>query len=177
MKHIYYSLTISLLVGLCTISCETKEKEQPQTSTIKGQLVSHSSCKSSLKSTPEVDTSPDSLSCIEYTFNNETKTLIINHTNAAFNCCPDSLYCTVTVKGDTLLIQEFEQSSLCSCNCLYDLTIEVDSLDVKAYHMVFIEPYVRDEAQLIVDMDLTQSYHGTYCITRKFYPWGMESGN
>jgi hypothetical protein len=56
--------------------------------------------------------------------------LTLKHVDAGFSCCPDSLYCNIGLKGDTILIQEFEKTAVCKCNCLYDLDIEINGVDI-----------------------------------------------
>jgi hypothetical protein len=102
--------------------------------------------------------------------------LTVKHINAGFNCCPDSLYCKVDLEGDTILIQELENSTLCHCNCLYDLVIEIKGIDLKKYHVKFIEPYVADQNKLLFEIDLTEDSTGSYCVTRQQYPWGINDG-
>jgi len=114
-------------------------------------------------------------SCSEYLFDKENNKLTLKHINAGFNCCPDSLYCIVELKSDTILIQEFEKSAPCRCNCLYDLDIEIGSVDLKKYQIKFIEPYVADHNELLFEIDLTKNSTGSYCVTRKQYPWGVNS--
>jgi hypothetical protein len=176
MKPIIYSLFIISLFGLIIISCE-KNNDNDKKLIITGQLISNSTCKNDLKSSSQVVATPDNLTCVEYSFDKEKSKLTIKHINSGFNCCPDSLYCKVKLKGDTIMIQEFEKSALCKCNCLYDLDIEVNSVEMKNYQIKFIEPYVGEQTKLIFDIDLTKDSNGTFCVTRNQYPWGMNSLN
>jgi len=176
MKTIIYSLLIVSLFGLLVISCEKNNDNNSQL-TITGQLISNSTCKNDLKSTSQIITISDSLSCVEYSFDKGKNKLTLNHINAGFNCCPDSLYCKVELKGDTIQIQEFERTAQCLCNCLYDLDIEIYGVDLRKYRIKFIEPYVSDQNKLIFDIDLVNNKDGSYCVIRKQYPWGMDSIN
>ncbi|MBN2484471.1 MAG: hypothetical protein JXB34_00720 [Bacteroidales bacterium] len=174
MRKIIYSLLTVSLIGLLIISCENKDDNDKQL-VITGQLISNSSCKNDLKSGYQVVETPDSLSCVEYSFDSEANKLILKHINAGFNCCPDSLYCKIELKGDTIEIQEFEKTPQCHCNCLYDLNIDINGVELKKYQIKFVEPYVSEQNKLVFEIDLTKDANGTYCVTRKQYPWGMDS--
>lgn len=142
-----------------------------------GKLINNSTCKNELKLESYEPTIPDSLSCIEYNFNNAANTLKIKHINAGFNCCPDSLYVQSALEGNVITIQEYESNALCDCNCLYDLDIELNGIEAKEYQIVFIEPYAADQQEIIVDIDLSINIEGDFCVTRKYYPWGINSMN
>jgi hypothetical protein len=117
---------------------------------------------------------PDSISVVEYTFNPVRNLLTLKHINAGFNCCPDSIYCTITVRGNTILIEEFEKAALCHCNCLYDLEIEINGVEAKKYDLKFIEPYIGDQEEIVFEIDLGKAMNGSYEVNRKQYPWGMS---
>lgn len=177
MKIIINSLWIILLFGLMTISCEKKGENDNEQLIITGQLISNSACKNGLKSGHQPIETPDSLSCVEYSFEEESNKLTLKHINAGFNCCPDSLYCDVRLNGDTILIQEFEKKAECRCNCLYDMVIEINGVDITNYQVKFIEPYIAEQDKLVFEIDLTKDQAGSFCVTRKKYPWGVESLN
>ncbi|MFA5420089.1 MAG: hypothetical protein WC341_16675, partial [Bacteroidales bacterium] len=63
------------------------------------------------------------------------------------------------------------KSTLCKCNCLYDLDIEINGIDAKIYQVEFIEPYSDEQEKIIFELDLTMEKEGSYCVTRKQYPW------
>ena len=145
--------------------------DKEQESTLSGNLVNHSDCKT-FKSYI-IPNTPDTLSCINYSFEPSNNKLILNHINAGFNCCPGSLYCDIRLNKDTIIIQEFEKEALCDCDCLYDLEIELNDVLSKVYYLRIIEPYARDEEMLFFQLDLEYQNQGSYCVTRKRYPWGM----
>jgi hypothetical protein len=174
MKTTTNTIVIFLFAGLFIISCEN-EKTGSQQLKITGNLVNNSACKNELKSNSGLFDTPDSLSCIEYSFDDLNNKLTIKHINAGFNCCPDSLYCNVSLSNDTVIIEEFEASALCNCDCLYDLDMELDGVIPQKYHIRFIEPYAQDQEKLIFDIDLTKVKEESFCVTRKGYPWGMNS--
>jgi len=169
MKTIIYSIFAGVAILLLVISCEN-EKENAKQLVLSGKILSHSDCKD-LKSDLVFFTT-DSLSCAEYSFDSSTNKLFIKHINAGFNCCPDSLYCNVTVSNDTIIIQEFESKQQCNCNCLYDLDIVIYGVDSRNYQIKFIEPYSGNQEQIIFAVDFSAQKEGSYCVIRNSYPWG-----
>jgi hypothetical protein len=98
---------------------------------------------------------------------------MLKHINAGFNCCPDSLSCDVALHGDTIIISEFEKSSLCHCNCLFDVDIEVNNIQKQNYQIRLIEPYAGKQAGIIFGMNLLTEQEGSFCVSRTQYPWGI----
>ncbi|PIF04982.1 MAG: hypothetical protein CSA36_08870, partial [Draconibacterium sp.] len=144
---------------------------------ISGKITNSPACKDSRKSADKIDNVtciPDTLSCVEYSFDEEQSKLTLKHINSGFNCCPDSLLCKVKLAGDTILIKEFEKSTLCRCICLYDLDIEILGVTPKKYKIMFVEPYVWEMDEIIFEVDLTKNVVGKYCVVRKEYPWGIS---
>ena len=117
----------------------------------------------------------DSLSCIEYTYNSESKTLILKHINAGYNCCPGKISFDATFSNDTLIIEESETSSLCNCNCLYDLEMEFKNFTDQNFQIKIIEPYLGNCEEINFRIDLKSDKNGEWCSVRKSYPWGMNS--
>ena len=176
MKKVIYSLLVGSLIGLTIVSCEKKSNDDKQ-GAISGRLISNTTCKSDYRYSAPVDETPDSISCVEYSFDNETHKLTLKHINAGFNCCADSLYCKIELKGDTILVREFEKSAQCDCNCLYDLDIEIDGVDMKKYQVKFVEPYGSKQNKIEFEMDLNNAANGSFSVVRKRYPWGTYSVN
>jgi hypothetical protein len=172
MKPVMYSLLIFSLIAIIVFGCEKNNENNPEN--ISGKLVDNSECKFDLKASSEAMVTPDSLSCMEYSFDKENSKLTMKHINAGFNCCPGNLSCDVSLKGDTIVMKESEESFLCDCNCLYDLDIEVDGVAEKAYWIKVDEPYAGDQEKLVFEVNLAQHATGSYCVTRKMYPWGMN---
>lgn len=170
MRTLIFILAIAVSF-LLVASCENNENIENQP-TLTGKLISNTTCKL-LKSATNADYFSDTLSCIEYAFDSKTSLLAIRHINAGFNCCPDSLFCDVSINNNSIVIQEFENKALCKCNCLYDLNIELTGVEAKKYQVIFIEPYSGEGEKINFDMDLTKNNAGTYCVTRKHYPWGI----
>lgn len=180
MKKVVYSLLVVTFIGLNIVCCEEKGNDGNQGNgdiqeVISGQLISNSPCKGSIKVDAPADEVPDSISRVDYSYDDETRRLTLKHINAGFNCCPDSLYCEIELKGDTIMIEEFEEAALCNCNCVYDLEIEVDSVEMKKYQVKFVEPYAGEQDKLVFGIDLAAAANGSYSVIRKSYPWGMYS--
>jgi hypothetical protein len=153
--------------------CCTKDKSAQLH--VSGFLVSHTECKKGLDSTTQATTIADSLSCIAYSFNDLTNKLILIHINAGFNCCIDRMYCTIIVRNDSVIIQEFEESQNCKCNCLYDLDIVINGVESKKYKFRFIEPYCGEQKKIIFGLDLANHKQGLICFARKQYPWSASN--
>jgi hypothetical protein len=169
MKRIFYSILVMMMISMLLFSCD-HEKDGNDPLIFSGKLISHSACKSS-KSDSIFMIAPDSISCVKFSYDSTSKKLSIQHINAGFNCCPDSLYCHVTINNDTIFIQEFESQFLCDCDCLYDLNIEVEGVEAKPYQLKFIEPYCGDQEQILFGADFSTAAEGSYCVTRTQYPW------
>jgi hypothetical protein len=138
-----------------------------------GKLISHSPCKNEKLADIATDI-PDTQSCINYSFDVTAGKLYIAHINAGFNCCPESLYCTISIENDTLIIEEHEEMGLCNCDCLFDLEIEINEIGAGKYPVKIIEPYSYDQEKLDFTIDLAVDPAGSYCVTRNQYPWGQS---
>jgi hypothetical protein len=170
MKMIISSVLTGVVIALLAFSCE-HEKDNNNLQGLTGKLINNSDCKN-LKPVTIIDTIPDSLSCVDYSYEPSNHKLLIKHINAGFNCCPDGLYCNATLSNDTIIIQEFENDQLCNCECLFDLEIEITGVTPEEYLIKFIEPYCGDQEQIIFEVDLISEFEGSYCVTRNQYPWG-----
>jgi hypothetical protein len=170
MNPIKYSFIPVIITFLLVLSCE-KEKTTNIEPGNSGKLSHVSDCKSLKSATDSIEIA-DSLSCIEYNYNDTSKFLLLKHINAGFNCCPDSIYCDIRIVGDSVIIREFELSAGCRCNCLYDLEYEIQGISKKKYQVLLIEPYLADQDKLEVEIDLSDSNKGSICVKRKGYPWG-----
>ncbi|MBN2482267.1 MAG: hypothetical protein JXB19_11025 [Bacteroidales bacterium] len=173
MKAANYSILLFFFIGFLLSGCE--KEISPRSVDLTGQVVSHTTCKYGLKSISGTEIFPDSLTCVHYSFDSAIKKLAIKHINGGFNCCPESLYCDVSLRNDTIIIQEFEAAALCNCNCLFDLDIELFGVNSKKYQIRFIEPYAGNQLEINFEVDLTNEHEGSFCVTRKQYPWGIYS--
>ncbi|MBN1416920.1 MAG: hypothetical protein JW973_17620 [Bacteroidales bacterium] len=115
----------------------------------------------------------DTMSCIQYSYDPENQSLLLQHINAGFNCCPGRTYFHCHYAGDTLIIYENETSAACDCNCLFDLEYQISDIALKKYHVILMEPYAEDKEKIQFEMDLISSNSGSKCVIRKGYPWGQ----
>ena len=173
MKTRIHPIPGMLILVILFIGCQKETRTDPD---ITGRLVHYTSCKYFLKSAETIQVA-DSLSCIEYAFDPSRNVLAIRHINAGFNCCPGYLYCTIQLQDDTILVREHEAAALCRCNCLYDLDMEISGLEPGTYQVKFVEPYLGDQEPLIFGIDLQEHVNGSFCVTRKHYPWGVTSSS
>ena len=171
MKAKVIFILIVLTVIIFFDGCE-KEKENQTSTDFSGKLTSYSACKNFKSTQTEFDT-PDTLCCVDYSFDASANKLIINHINSGFNCCPEILYCTIALKSDTIIIQEDEKEAGCNCLCLFDLDMEITGVESKKYQVKLIEPYTGDQEKLEFEMDLIKDKSGSVCVVRKNYPWGV----
>jgi hypothetical protein len=156
---------LGLVMAIAAGSCERQDDPGPLSISVSSDM----ECKngSSLKSN---DPAPE-LSCIRYSYDGDS-ILVIQHLNAAFNCCPEGFAIDIEVIGDSLIIREDDEKQLCKCNCLYDLEIRVRNLPADQYHIRIVEPYVSAAGnRLIFDLDLKNEPDGEFCVTRAADWW------
>ncbi len=170
MKTKLSCIILALTAGMLLHQCE---KEKHTETTLSGKLVKASDCKDFLKSALVSETIADTLSCIHYAYDAEKQKLTVKHVNTGFNCCPGELSCSFSMIGDTIVIKESEQGALCHCNCLFDMDMEITGVEARKYHMKVIEPYAMYLEKLVFEADLAQEPEGSFCVTRKSYPWGV----
>jgi len=165
MKRILSFLFLLGLIFMCT-----SESENPTEMKLAIRLLGTPQC-IHLKSDENRSETPDSQSCVEFAFDRDARKLMLKHLNAGFNCCPESLWCTVVFRKDTILVQEFEKHTGCKCNCLYDLDMEVEGVEPGKYQVQLIEPYLGTQQPLIFSIDLLTKKQGSFCVSRTNYPW------
>ncbi|MDP3644828.1 MAG: hypothetical protein Q8S54_16795 [Bacteroidota bacterium] len=164
-------LSILFLLGLF-FSC-TSESENQTEMELTIRINGNPQC-NGLKSAGAMLQTPPSQSCIEFAFDQYNRKLILKHLNAGFNCCPESLWCTVIYRNDTIIIQEFEKHLGCKCNCLYDLDIEIEGVEPGKYNLRIIEPYLGSQQALVNLLDLRSQKQGSFCASRSIYPWSKS---
>lgn len=158
-----------LIVSLFAISC-TKDTSNPQFLSLPGKIVYKTPCKSLLKSSTQTNIKSNQ-SCVEYDYNEISKTLTLKHINAGFNCSPDSIWCITSSNNNILLIEEKEKWHGVRCLCLYDITIMIGSVEKQNYFVRFDEPYSETQAKLEFDIDLISSPSGSFCVNRYSGAW------
>ena len=175
MKTLISTILATLLISIVLTSCNlnNEDNDKPVQGKITGTLINTSDCLFQ-KSAHTDDETPDTLSCVYFNFDKKNEKLTLSHKNAAFNCCPGELSTTFSLSGDTLIIEEAEETSGCNCNCLFDLDMKIEGIISKTYVIKFVEPYIGDHPVIIFDIDLTSEQQGSFCLTRKFYPYGLS---
>ncbi|MDP3180538.1 MAG: hypothetical protein Q8M67_01845 [Bacteroidota bacterium] len=166
MKSFLYFLFLSVMIFSCS-----SENENPKELDLTIRLLGNPQCVY-LKSSSELSEIPELQSCIEYAYDHDADKLMLKHIHAGFNCCPESLGCTVLFRNDTIIIEEFEKQMGCKCNCLYDLDLEVAGVEPGKYYIRIIEPYISNQQPLIGLLDLRSKKQGSFCVSRSIYPWG-----
>lgn len=170
MKLTICKLLIAFILSITFYSCK-HESENPKDLNLTIKLLGNPQC-IGLKSAVITAEIPRSQSCLEFSFDQTSSKLSLKHLNAGFNCCPESLSCTVTYRNDSIIIQEIEKHMGCKCNCLYNLDIEVDGVESGKYQLRIIEPYAGNQDKLGFELDLRTKKQGSFCVSRKQYPWG-----
>lgn len=162
---------IILLIGsvMLIISCDREPAGNP-TINFSGS----SACKDlGLKSGADHAEDQD---CIHYTWVSGD-TLKITHFNAGFNCCPEGFHTELKVSGDTLEISESENSSLCDCNCLFDLRYELTGINKDTWWIRILEQYAEQpgDEKILFKAELSKLTEGEFCVTRTKYPWRWQT--
>lgn len=140
-----------------------------------GELIKHSDCKSFLAVQNSMPNSSRTSGeeCLEY-FYDGLGHLALKHINAGFNCCPGTMSADIFILTSEIIIKEKEASSLCSCNCLYDVDYEFANIKPGLYRISVKGPYQPpDEPPLESVVTLKGPVSGTFCVPRKKYPWGL----
>lgn len=168
-RQLFLSYMLFLLLIFAGACSTEPENSGPENLTI--EILGKPQCNHSNLADFHAQT-PASQSCLEYAFDKDNGKLILRHLNAAFNCCPDSLWCKVILKNDTIIIQEFEKNKGCKCDCLYDLDLEVRGIESGKYQVQLIEPYAEGQDEICFKMDLLNRKQGSHCVQRTKYPYG-----
>ncbi len=162
-----------VIFGLFIILCSCESLKYP----ISAYVSQVSDCKNSesfnVQGLVSREPVPDTLSCVQYSYDKDKQTLMLQHINAGFNCCPKKIKCEIKTINDTIELKAIEEEAMCDCNCLYDITFTISDLPPGKYVLKFIEPYVGNSEKLIFNVDLNKLYVGEFCFARKSYPWGM----
>jgi len=134
-----------------------------------GSLIGNTGC---LTSTGSENQPPSDQDCFEYSYDGNG-TLFITHFNSGFNCCPETLSAEIDIVDAVITISEYEASSLCDCECLFNLNYEISDLPSGDYTIKFIEPYRHENDPILEGTINTETMPSdTICVLRTFYPWG-----
>jgi len=141
-------------------------------SSVSGELVSHSDC---LNSTSGGDRSSvvdadSAYEIIRYKYNDGV--LRLTHENSVFNCCPGEISATVSIENSIIAIKEKEKSAECSCMCLYRLDYKIDGLTPSVYNFAIFSKYIPEhDNKIIITIDLLKNPQGVFYFQRDTYPW------
>lgn len=174
MKRLVCAVLIAAVLSCLVSACADDE-----TAGVDGIVISltaHTGCKSGVKSGDGEREISSGTSCIDYSYSPDTWKLTLTHINAGFNCCPESLFCHITLQKDTIVIEEKEKSALCKCDCLYDLDMVVTGLPPGVYHIRISEPYLNGQHPIAFQADLKAAPEGRFCVARDKYPWEIQKG-
>lgn len=161
---LFWLLGLSLLI----IRCDREPSVTPSIN-----FVGSTDCKSlGLKSINDQSSDKD---CIQYRWVTGDS-LIIKHINAAFNCCPLGFITELKVSGDTLIVTEKENSSMCDCSCLFDLNYNLAGITRDTWWIRIDEQYVQQPGaeKILFKAEFSKVPEGEFCVTRTGYPWGTK---
>ena len=164
-----------LTAGLLFLTCSDKGND-PEPGQPAGVLLSSSECGGYEESisTMAALNYDDTLTCVDYIYSNNKLTIV--HYNTSFNCCP-VISGNVAFRGDTIVLNEIESFDIggkCRCLCLFDVTFEITNLPVNEYVIAVNENYKdENEEPIIFTINLGDDFSSQYCVTRKYYPWGV----
>ncbi|MBT3242798.1 MAG: hypothetical protein HN352_06580 [Bacteroidetes bacterium] len=167
MKHNIPIFLIFLIAFISLIAaCDKEDTVQPDPYvSIETDLM----CNSEFGS--KTDEPGPGQSCVWWEYDGDS-TLLLQHFNAGFNCCPEEILLSLDFIGDTIVVTERDSMQLCRCNCLYNLDITVHHVKPKKYVVQMLEPFVKDpKSPLIFNIDLVNQKSGKVCDDRDYYPW------
>lgn len=163
MKTVLFILSLIISIGLF-YSCEEEEQKQESTE-LSAKILSSGECKSLKGGNNE--------GCLSFSYNSNTKSLLLNHINAGFNCCPENINADFNFSGDTIIITESQTDGNCDCNCLYDLNMQILNLEPKLWYIRVKEPLLGESEEILFGyMNLENVTEGSFCVARNEYPWG-----
>ena len=121
------------------------------------------------------DIIPPDQDCIEYQYDGEG-TLVLDHINAGFNCCPSNLTADISIEQSLITITEYEHfdnTGPCYCLCLFDVDYQINNLPPGEYTIKVNEVYLEEGDELLeFTVNLPPSpYSGSFCVFRSHYPW------
>jgi len=135
-----------------------------------GDVIGNGPCKSQMK-TADIDTIPNTQTCIEYTYDG-VSTLHVRHINGLFNCCP-VFVAEFAIDGDLITITEVDSLYMggCDCDCLFDVDYEITGLMPGIYTLSIdeISTFPGDDP-LEAQIDLTAATSGIFCVERPYNP-------
>lgn len=164
MKYTLFFLVMIIFLFGCKETVDPLDQNKLTASVINESPTCKNSNSLALKMIDVLDT----FSCIEYSYDVNNKQLLLKHINAGFNCCSSRFKSGLLLEGDTIIVEEYEEGEVCDCECLYDLDIVIENVSLQRYYFK-----INDDS-LNFELDLKRESSGSYCVTKKEYPWGMS---
>ena len=156
-KLTFYLLVLGMLFSIP--ACKKADNVFPDNA--EGVLTDYTGCKNTgLRQNAAVNrTSQKVQECIDYQYNGEN-TLLLNHTNAVFNCCPGTISADTNFSQGLIEIVEREADHGCRCICHYDLDYHFNNIPPGVYTV-----RITCEAGQVREytIDLNSSYSGSKC--------------
>ncbi len=113
----------------------------------------------------------DSSACINFSYDGDS-VLTLVHTNAIFNCCPDTLWADFNTGYNLITIEEKESTEImggCDCICNYDFNYIISDVTPGYYTIKIVEPYLSgDYDELILSIGFYSDTSGSFCVDRPF---------
>jgi hypothetical protein len=132
-----------------------------------GSMTGHGTC----KSFGARESATSDVTGVYWTYTSTDSTLLLRHTDAAFNCCP-IIGANVTVQGSVIHIEEIEVEGQCNCMCLFDLDFVINHLPPGTYRIYVTESIsFPGEQPLDQTVDLSFNPTGFFFVDRNHYPW------
>lgn len=151
------ALFVFILLLISSLSCQNDNEEDnlSDMSAPKLQAVYSTTCKENSKGRVI-----ESYIQLEAEQNQKLKVSFIN---AEMNCCPNMILSEVELKEDNkLLVRFFEEvPDGCKCNCYYDVSSVLKSMQKKQYK---IEVYIRDNKKAAFEFEYTESLDKKHVI-------------
>ena len=140
-----------------------------------GRVADYAICRGAYDGFVTLDFPPD-VDCASYWYY-DTGILVIEHVNAAFNCCTEEPLAVIRIVNNTITITESEEGEFCDCICIAEVTYEIRNLPVGEYTISIDGLYVSPEDQTLeFTADLEENPVCSYCVERSHYPW-MPGGS
>jgi hypothetical protein len=153
---------LSIVLVFTAVGCK-KKNLNPGTMNPSGMLVDYLDCGA---------TENPSQDCVVYQYDGQS-VLLLQHRNAAFNCCHGEITADITFNNNTIRIKEKEAFSLCDCACLVpQLNYKIIDLEPGVYTIIVDGLYRSGgERSLEFVVNFSAANSGIHCIERNHYPW------
>lgn len=159
------ALRVMAAVALLSLACTDDATGPGSQTSPEGRTTGSTACKMFLAAYSPIGNDE---TCVAYSYDGQS-VLQLKHTNAVFNCCPDSVGGEVQIDGNTITIDEMEVlTTPCDCICPYDVDYEITNLPPGVYTIKVCEVYTRDGMELLeFTVDLSEAGTGEYCVERE----------